>query len=379
MPKPNKKNPDLILFLIIIALISFGIIILASVSAVFSMKQYGDSYYLLRHQIILGFAPGVILGFLLYKINLAVLKKWSLKLLLATFVLMTSVFIPFIGKTAGGATRWIELGPISFQPSELLKLTFIIYLAAWLDSRITKAAVQKNIAQKNNKLDPTFFAFMAIVAIIAVLLGLQPNVSTLGVIGLTGLIMYFAARTPISHTIFILLAGFSGLLLLIRLEAYRMNRFLIFLHPESDPMGKGYQLQQSLIAIGSGGIFGVGLGLSSQKLGALPQSVADSVFAIFAEEMGFVGAVFLALLFLFFLWRGLKIALSSKDAFLQLLALGIICWIMIQTFVNIGAMIGLLPLTGIPLPFVSYGGSALLVELAAMGILLNISKNINSK
>lgn len=371
----GNKKPDLILLAIVVGLMSAGVIILASVSASFSMKQYGDSYYLLKRQIILGFIPGIILGYLLYRINLAVLKKWAPRLLLGTFVLMAAVFIPFIGKTAGGATRWIELGPLTFQPSELLKLAVIIYLAAWLESRSLKEGAQKNNPQANKKLK-TFIAFLAIVSVITVLLVLQPNVSTLGIISLTGLIMYFGARTPWTHTVFIIFAGVSGLLLLIRLAPYRMNRFLIFLNPESDPMGKGYQLQQSLIAIGSGGIFGLGLGLSSQKLGALPQSVADSVFAIFAEETGFAGAAFLIALFLLFFWRGIRIVLNAREPFSQLMALGIICWIMIQTFVNIGAMIGLLPLTGIPLPFISYGGSALMIELAAMGILLNISKNI---
>ena len=150
----------------------------------------------------------------------------------------------------------------------------------------------------------------------------------------------------------------------------------VFLNPDKDPMGSGYQLNQSLIAIGSGGFFGLGLGMSIQKLGFLPQSVADAIFAVFAEETGFAGAIFLISLFLLFFWQGLKIIFNVKDVFLQLLALGIICWIMIQTFVNIGAMIGLLPLTGVPMPFISYGGSALMIELAAMGILLNISKII---
>lgn len=366
----DKKNPDIFLLLVIISLIAFGIIILSSVSAMFSMKKYGDSYYLLKHQIILGLLPGLILALFFYKINLISLKKWIPKILLATLILMTLVFLPFMGKTAGGATRWIELGPVTFQPSEFLKLVFVLYLATWLNSR-----TQKEKSRKDRKtFDKTFFAFSAIIIVIAILLGLQPNVSTLGIIVLTGFIMYFSARTPLLHSILIVLAGLASLLLLIRLAPYRMNRFLIFLHPDSDPMGLGYQLQQSLIAIGSGGLFGVGLGMSAQKLGFLPQSVADSVFAVFSEEMGFIGAVFLISLFFLFFWRGIKIAFGAKDAYFQLLALGIICWIMIQTFVNIGAMIGLLPLTGVPLPFVSYGGSALMIEIAAMGILLNISR-----
>lgn len=380
----DKKNPDKFisrkagqgstadrfLLLTITALIIFGIIILSSVSAIFSLQKYGDSYYLLKHQIFLGLLPGIILGFLLYRMNLAVLKKWAPKLLLITLFLMIAVFVPFIGKTSGGATRWIELGSVTFQPSELLKLSFIIYLAAWLSSRVAKDSSQKN----KKTFGQTFFAFLAIIIVIAILLYLQPNISTLGIIILTGLVMYFTAKTPLFHTILISFAGLSALLLFIRLEPYRMSRFLVFLNPDKDPMGSGYQLNQSLIAIGSGGFFGLGLGMSMQKLGFLPQSIADSVFAVFSEETGFIGSVFLISLFLLFFWRGLKIALDAKDVFLQLLAMGIICWIMIQTFVNIGAMIGLLPLTGIPLPFVSYGGSALMVELAAMGVLLNISK-----
>lgn len=373
---PSKKNPDIILSFLIAALLIFGLIILSSVSAMFSLKKYGDSYFLLKHQIIFGILPGMILGYLLYRINLDNLKKWAPKLLLLTFVLMAAVFIPFLGKTTGGATRWIELGPITFQPSELLKVSFILYLASWLNTRTSKKkSAQDGSASGGKKtFDRTFFAFSAIIVVIAILLGLQPNVSTMGIIVLTGLAMYFAARTPLAHTILIIIAGLAVLLLLIKLAPYRMNRFLVFLNPDADPMGAGYQLNQSFIAIGSGGLFGLGLGMSVQKLGFLPQSVADSVFAIFAEETGFLGAVFLISLFLLFFWRGIKTAFGARDVFSQLLALGIISWITIQTFVNIGAMIGLLPLTGIPMPFVSYGGSAIMAELAGMGILLNISK-----
>ena len=187
--------------------------------------------------------------------------------------------------------------------------------------------------------------------------------------------MYFFAKTPLLHTALIILVGVIGLVVLVNVAPYRLERIRVFLNPEIDPMGIGYQIKQSLITVGSGEVFGLGFGMSQQKFGLLPHPISDSIFAILAEETGFVGSVFLILLFVLFLWRGFKIGKESKDKFSQLVALGIVSWIFIQALVNMGSMINLSPLTGIPLPFVSYGGTALSTELAAVGILLNISKN----
>ncbi len=346
-------------------MVVLGLLILASVSATLSFERSGDTYYFLTHQIIFGLIPGLILGFLAYKINLALLKKWAPALLLITLVLMVMVFLPVIGSTSANAARWVGLGPISFQPSELLKLTFILYLAVWLSSREER--------KKENNPGKTLMAFGIILFFIISLLILQSDLSTLGVILAVAVIMYFVINTPIRHIILIFAAGATTIFALIKIAPYRIDRLLVFLNHDFDPMGAGYQIKQSLIAIGSGGFWGTGLGLGMQKLGFLPETISDSIFAVFSEETGFAGGLFLITLFLAFLWRGFKIARESQDNFLKLAALGITSWIIIQTFVNIGAMIGVLPLTGIPLPFISYGGSALIVELIGVGLLLNIS------
>lgn len=343
-------------------LLILGILVLASVSTSFSQEKFGRTTYYLFHQMLWGLIPGIILGFIIFKINLLILKKWAWILISANLILMLLVFIPGLGIISGGAPRWINLGFATFQPSEILKLVFILYLSAWLASRAKKVSL--------------LLPFLTVIGIIVLLLYLQSDVSTLGVIIITGLAVYFAAGTPLWHAALVFLIGSGGLLALIEIAPYRMKRVLVFLDPGSDPMGTGYQIKQILIAIGSGGIFGLGLGMSNQKFGFIPQTMADSVFAIFAEEGGFIGSFILVFLFLFLFWRGIRIAKKSEDKFHQLLAIGISCWICVQAFINIGAMIGLLPLTGIPLPFISYGGSHLVAEMIGVGILLNISKRI---
>ncbi|TFG35538.1 MAG: putative lipid II flippase FtsW [Parcubacteria group bacterium] len=369
----KDKHLDYFLLAAITALMLFGIVILASVSSAYSFRKFGNTYYYLKHQIIFGLVPGLILGFLAFKTKLSLLKKFSPALLLATLILMVVVFLPGIGMKSGDSARWIRLGTYTFQPSELLKLVSILYFATWLESKLKKE--EKSLRPKGFSFDRTFLAFVMILVIIAALLFFQSNISTLGVITFTAFLMYFSMNTPILHTLLIFLLGSGGLFVLIKLAAYRIRRLAVFFNPDLDPMGMGYQIKQALFAIGSGGITGVGLGMSAQKFGFLPQTISDSIFAVFAEESGFVGAVVLILLFLLFAFLGFRVAKRSQDNFSRLAALGITFWIIIQAFVNIGAMIGLLPLTGIPLPFIGYGGSALVLELIGMGILLNISKN----
>ena len=197
----------------------------------------------------------------------------------------------------------------------------------------------------------------------------------MGIIVLVAVLMYFSVGTPFWHSVFMVVAGLSALVFLVKTAPYRFNRILAFFKPEIDPMGISYQIKQSLIAIGSGGIFGLGLAMSYQKFGFLPQSMSDSIFSIYAEETGFIGSLFLILLFLFFFWQGCRLFKKKSDEFSRLLTLGICSWISIQALVHIGSMIAVFPLTGIPLPFISYGGSHLLAEMIGVGILLNISKN----
>lgn len=367
----NLRHPDYILLGVSAILVIFGILILFSVSASLSQEKFGNIYYFLNHQLLFGLIPGVILAFLAFKLPIDFFKKWAPLLLLINLVLLAAVFLPKIGFKWGGATRWVALGPISFQPSEFLKLTFILYLAIWLSNRIGS----KTSIKRQEVFSQTFFAFIIIIGVISLLLILQPDISTLGIVVGLGILIYFLANTPWWHSVLIIFTGMVGLLGLIKLAPYRFNRLIVFLKPETDPMGIGYQIKQALIAIGSGGISGLGLGLSLlQKFGFLPQSISDSIFAILAEETGFIGSFILVLLFFLFFWRGFRIGKLTPDKFSQLAAFGITFWITLQAFVNIGSMIGILPLTGIPLPFISYGGSALISELIGVGILLNISK-----
>ena len=368
MLKNLRSHPDYILVGISVVLIIFGILILASVSAPIAQEKFGTTYHFLNHQLLFGLLPGLILGFFAFRIRLDFLKKMVPFLLLINLILLAMVFLPKIGSDIGTAARWVSIGPFSFQPSEFLKLTFILYLAAWLSKR----------NYRNENFSHTLFAFLIIIGLISLFLIFQPDISTLGIIVLISAFMYFWTKTPSWHTILMFFGGIGSLFVLIKLAPYRLNRFLVFLNPETDPMGIGYQIKQSLIAVGSGGVAGLGLGMSGQKFGflPLPQSISDSIFAIMANEMGFIGSLILISLFLIFLWRGFKISKLAQNQFCQLTALGISSWIVLQSFVNIGAMIGILPLTGIPLPFISYGGSALISELVGVGILLNISKNL---
>lgn len=370
----SANRPDYVLLTTLGFLLAFGLVILASVSAPFSFQKFNNTYYFLNHQLFYGLIPGLILAFLAFKINLSLVKKLAPLLLLLNLILLSFVFVPGLSLKIEGAARWVSFGFLSFQPSEFLKLTFIFYLAAWLANRTSLP--NKKLRNSLTDKDPsqTFFVFIIIFGLIALTLILQPDISTLAVIFFVAALMYFVNHTPFFHTLLIFFSGTVGLFILAKIAPYRAQRLLVFFNQEIDPMGMGYQLKQSLIAIGSGGLTGAGLGMSIQKFGFLPQPISDSIFAVFSEETGFLGSFFLIVLFLLFLGRGVKIAKEAKDRFSQLTALGITAWITIQAFVNIGAMLGLLPLTGIPLPFVSYGGSALIATLIGVGILLNISK-----
>lgn len=365
MVKYHRKA-DFPLLGVTIILIILGVLILTSISAPLSFERFGNSYYYLKHQFLIGFLPGIILGFLAFLIPLGFFKRNVIFFLLLNLFLLGMVFLPKLGVSLGGASRWIKIGPIFLQPSEFLKITFLIYLASWLSSR---SSSQKNWSQ-------TLIAFLIIIGVVSSFLIFQPDVSTLGIIISVSLLVYFLSDTPIWHSVLIILIGIIALIILVRVAPYRADRILVFLNPDVDPMGAGYQMKQALISVGSGGVYGLGLGMSRQKFGFLPQTMSDSIFAIFAEEAGFIGSIILIFLFLFFFWRGFKIAKASDDKFQKILALGITSWISIQAFINIGSMTGLLPLTGVPLPFISYGGSHLLTEFIGVGILLNISKKI---
>ena len=350
---------------------------LATLSAPASMQTFGNTSHYIFHQLI-AIAIGLVLASILFFIPLAWLKKASPFLLLINLVIMASVLLPFLGVKLLGASRWISIGGMSLQPSEFLKITAILYLSAWLSSKFSdykKRGMLNLAAQTYENFIKIYLPFVCLLGIISAILLLQKDMSTLAIVIFSLLAIYFVSGTPVWHTILSFLGGAAGGFLLIKIEPYRAQRFLVFLHPETDPLGIGFQLKQSMLAVGSGGIFGKGLGMSTQKFGHLPQAMSDSVFAIFGEEMGIAGCAALIILFLLFFWQGIKIAANSTDKFGKLVATGVITWLAVQTFMNIASAIGIWPLAGIPLPFFSYGGSHIMSELAAVGLLLNISKN----
>lgn len=373
-----KKRFNYPLFFLVAFLVGFSFLFFAVLSIPASLQRFGNPNYYFFHQIIFGFLPAIALGFVAYKISLNFLKKWAFWMVVFNIVALFLVFIPFIGSKAGGATRWFDFSFFSVQPSEFLKLTAILYLSAWIASRLPEGKVSgwKSAAERGyHNIIYIFFPFVIFLGLITVALYLQRDASTLGILTITLLALYFYARTPLWHTLLVVISGATFLLLIVRFEPYRLDRWLIFLHPDIDPLGKGFQLRQSLISLGSGGFFGKGLGMSTQKFGFLPQAMSDSIFAIIGEEMGLIGCVGLIALFVLFFWLGLRISKKSNSRFLKLSALGIVFWITLQAFINISSTMGIFPLTGIPLPFFSYGGSHLVVEMIGVGLLLNISRN----
>jgi len=360
----KTHSTDTFFFSISILLLVFGLFILTSASLGLSVERFGHPYYYIFHQIIFGLLPGGLLLYACSKIPYFTWRRFALPLILGAIFLMFLVFVPGFGFYNAGARRWLSFGPISFQPAEFLKFAYVVYLASWLESR------SKSIGSFKFGLLP--FAIMS--GFIASFLVLQPDIGTLAVLMATALAMFFVSGGNVKQIFILFLISLIILAALIVLEPYRMDRLKVFLNPAGDPQGAGYQINQALIAVGSGGFFGRGFGLSRQKFSYLPEPIGDSIFAIFAEELGFLGSFFLIVfLFLFFL-RGIWIALKSPDSFGKFLGSGILFLIIFQALINIGAIIGMLPLTGIPLSFVSYGGSALALTLAEIGILFNISK-----
>jgi len=358
-------QPDYKFIITLGLIVIFGLIMLSSASVSLAFEKFHNSYYYLRHQMIYGLIPGLAMLLFFSFFDYRKLKKFSFWFLVISIVLLVLVFIPGIGAGYGTARSWLNMFGTSFQPSELVKLTFLIYLASWLENRGHKKA-----SDFSEGLKP----FLTVLGLVALLLILQPDLGTMTIIILVSLTVYFIGGANLLHIIGIGFGSLIGLFILVKIAPYRAARLMTFLHPELDPQGIGYHINQAFLAIGSGGFWGRGFGMSRQKFQYLPEVAGDSIFAIIAEELGFIFCIFLVLAFLYLIYRGFKIAQSAPDNFAKLLVVGIMAWIIIQSFVNIGAMVGLLPLTGVPLPFISYGGTALAVLLAACGIVINISR-----
>ncbi len=347
-----------------IVLILSGFLIFTSASLGLLARDGATFSSIAYKQAFVGLILGAVALFIAFRFDYRKLKKHAFYILIFSIILTATVFIPGLGFTHGGARRWLDIGPISFQPSEVLKLGLVIYFAAWL------AAAKQKIEQFRFGLIP----LCVLLAISGVLMVLQPDTGTYLVMVSSLLCMFIAAGGRWRDLGILFAGGALCLGLLFFTRPYIKARVMTFLDPASDPQGAGYQIQQSQIAIGSGGWSGRGFGQSIQKFNYLPEPIGDSIFAVAGEEFGFLGSVLLILLYLFFTMRGLKIANGASEPFGRLLAVGIVILIVSQSFINIASMLGVLPLTGVPLVFASHGGTALLIAMAEIGLLLQISK-----
>lgn len=358
MRKPKIEYLFIISFL---SLIAIGLIMIFSASPTMGLK-IGDTYYFIKRHIfylLLGFSA-LYLGL---RVDLKDLKKYSGLIFAFSVCLLLLLFVPGVGKNISGATRWINLYFISFQPSELIKFAMVVFLANLLS----------RIGDKITDLTKGLLPILLVVGTVVAIVIIQPDLGTAIAIAAISFVMLFAAGMKTLHMSVLAGLGVVGVLVLSITSPYRLRRLLAFLDPWQDPQGIGFQIIQSLLAVGSGGLLGLGLGASRQKFFYLPQQFTDFIFAILCEEMGLLGGATVVLLFIIFVVRGFKIASNANDSFTCLLGVGLVSWLAIQALMNIMVVIGLLPTTGIPLPFISYGGTATIINLLAVGIILNIS------
>lgn len=370
----SKEPIDFILLITVFIMLSLGIIMVMSASSPTSIAETGKSYSYVKTQAISAIL-GIILMFVISKINYKIYKRFYKVIYIGIIILLASVAV--IGKDVGGAKRWIDLGFISFQPSELAKIGLIIFYAALLtDNRQELGKMCKGF----------FYPLLFLLPIIAILIGVQNHLSATLLIVMIVSIMMLMAGTKLRYFLTWGTAGATagglGLLMYAKLTgkgSFRINRLVTFLDPFKDTKGDGWQVIQSLYAIGSGGLFGVGLGNSTQKYLYLPEAHNDFIFSIIAEELGFVGCILVIALFAIFIWRGILISIKAPDMFGSLIAIGITSMVGLQAVINIAVVTSSMPNTGMPLPFFSYGGTSLLILLCSVGVLLNISRASKSK
>jgi cell division protein FtsW len=360
----GRSKPNLVLFSLIVILIIVGTVLISSASAVMGKQLANDpGFYFKKHLVSL--ALGAAAMYASYRIDYSFWRKIAPYGIVLGIFLMLLVFIPALNMEHGGASRWIHLGFISFAPTEIFKITLVIYLAAWLEKR----------AEKMKSFSASTLPFILVMAISGIIVYLQPDMGTLMVITMTAGIMYFVAGANLSHIVAMFSAGVLLVIAMVKAAPYRMARFMIFLNPESDTSNKGYQINQALLAIGTGGFGGLGFGQSRQKFNYLPEASSDSIFAVASEELGFIRIVPIIILYALLGIVGFKVSQKAPDAFSKMLAIGITSWIIVQATVNICANLSLIPLTGVPLPFLSSGSTSTVSLMFASGILLNISRH----
>ena len=359
--KFNKIN--LAIFLIVLGLGIFGCIMVYSASSYVAEYRYDNPYFYLTKQIV-GVALGAVAMFVFSKINYQKLKKFKWAGIIISIILLTLVFIPVIGVENYGARRWINLGFFTVQPSEFAKFAFVLFAAAYLSENYEKVGKFK-----------TLLPVLAVGTLFCILIILEPNMSITMCMGLIMLFMLFVGGARMKHFMILGVPAAAAVPVLILIEPYRIQRFMAFLNPWANPQGEGFQLIQSLYSLGSGNLFGVGLFNSRQKYMFLPFSESDFIFSIIGEELGFFGATVLILVFAVLIFLLVKVAKNSRDRFGALLALGIASVIAIQVIINLCVVTGMIPPTGLPLPFISAGSTSIIVFMSAVGVCLNINKN----
>jgi len=357
-------SPDVVLTVVTALLIIFGLIMISSASVVLSQNEAGNpNYYFFTQLKSVGI--GVILFLIGLRLDYRFWRKVAPVLMVLSILALIAVYLPGIGVERNGAHRWVYLGFMQFQPSEFAKLSLILYLAVWFENKGTEV----------RNLFTSTIPFVLILALVGGLVIKEPDMGTTVILALIAGSIYFVAGARMTHVLGMAAIVVAMAWYLIKSAPYRMARFMVFLNPGADSGGQGYHVNQALLAIGSGGILGLGFGKSRQKFNYLPESATDSIFAVVAEELGIIGAGMIVILFTMYAIRGFKIAKESPDIFARLVAVGITVWIVGQSLINIMAILSLMPLTGVPLPFISYGGSSIIMLMFASGILLNISKH----
>lgn len=365
---PLKKGFDPIVLITTVLLIGIGIVMIYSSSAIIAMERYNDPYFFLKRQAI-WVAMGSILMALILRLDYRIIRKLTYPAIFITVVLLILLLIPQFSREIGGARRWLHLGPISFQPSELAKSTLILYIA-------------HSLVKNADKLQDFTFGYLpnlVILGLFFLLIFFQPDLGTALIILMVVFTLFFVAGVRFLYIFFsflmiipflcVTVLGVTGV-------TYQKIRILAFLNPWHDPLGSGFQIIQSFLALGRGNILGLGIGEGKQKLFYLPEPHTDFIFSVIGEELGFVGTVSVIILFAILIWRGVRISIRSQDLFGTYLSLGITMMIGIQAIINMGVAVGLLPTKGIPLPFISLGGSSLIVSMISIGMLLNISENV---
>lgn len=357
---------DYILLSAFILLLVFGLLMLTSAGTAVGYDRFDDRYFFIKRQLLLGVLPGLIAFFILVRVPYALLRRSALPVFILSVILLGLVFVPGIGSTLNtNAQSWLVIAGQSFQPAEFAKLGLVFFLSLILG----------RMGEKIRFFRSGFLVALGLGLIPILFVIAQPDLGTATILFAILFAELFLAGANLLHISGLAIGGIAGIAVMIVHAPYRAARLMTFLHPELHPLGIGYHINQAFLAIGSGGWFGLGFNRSRQKFQYLPEVHADSIFAIIAEEMGFFIAAAMVALIIFIVLRSLQVAKAAPDPFGRFLVSGIAVWFLVQSCMNIGAMVGVMPLTGVPLPFVSHGGTALMINLAAAGIILNVSKH----